>query len=278
VRSRVMKRVVSLAVVSALLLVGGFGLYKWSGARGEVMKDKVLKKIDSWIGESEVARKEIDRGINGMDVAIEKLTDSRIKAQVQAEMLTKEVKVNRKKIDDSKASLTKIKTDLTTFDTNPTYTVSYGGKTYSKKDDLEKMAAKVIDSHKSLVAQTESMEKRLSTYEATATTLAAREDEAKKKRDELKNRLKELDAKIEMAKAQRDAAAALSETDKTFADSIKGIEEKINKLDLNTETAVRKEEEKWKEITAKTEVEDASKIINNSKSTISEIDALLGNK
>jgi len=274
-----MKRLVSLAVISALLIGGGFAVYHFSGARGEVAKKKILKKIDSWLGESDVARTDIERGIKGMDDAVSNLQSSRIKAQVQAEYLTKEIAGNKKKIEESRTALLKLKSDLSAFDSNPTYTVSYGGKSYSKKEDLDRMANRVIDHHKTLVSQTESMERRLQTYETTASTLDAREKEAKTKLVEMKNKLKELDAKIEMVRAQRESAEALNETDKTFADSVTGIEEKIKNLDLSTETAARKEEEKWKEISAKTVVvDDASKIIKDTKSTVSEIDALLGNK
>jgi chromosome segregation ATPase len=273
-----MKNIISVVLVIAVLVGGGYLLYTWSGARGEVAKKKVLSQIDKWLGESDVQRTEIDRGIRGLDEGITKLSDARIKAQVQAELLGKELQGNKKKIDDSKVALVKLKSDLTAFDTNANYTVSYGARSYTKKEDLDKMARKVIENHTSLVSQTESMEKRVQTYDKTAETLLSRENEAKKKLTDMRNKLKELDAKIEMVKAQKSAAEALSESDKTFAESIAGIEEKIKNLDLNTETAVRKEDEKWKELTAKTEVEDATKIISNSKSTVAEIDALLGNK
>jgi len=273
-----MKRCMSLAVISALLLGAGFAVYHFSGARGEVAKKKILKKLDSWLGESDVQRTEIERGIKGMDDAVEKLGDSRRHAQVQAEMLSKEINTNKKKIEDSKNALTKLKANLAAFETDAKFSVSYGNKTYTKKDDLDKMATSVIAYHKTLVSQTESMERRLQTYETTAATLKAREDEGRTKLVEMKNSLKELDAKVELVKAQKQAAEALNESDKTFADSVQGIEDKIKNLDLTTETALRKEEEKWKEYSAKAKVEDANVIIKDTKSTISEIDNLLGNK
>jgi chromosome segregation ATPase len=266
-------------VILALVLGGGYLVYSWSGARGDVVKKKVLNDIDKWLGESDVRRAEIDRGIKGLDEGIVTLSDARIKAQVQAEMLAKEVASNKKKIEESKAALVKLKGDLSAFDSNSMYTVSYGKTTYTKKEDLDKMARKVIDNHTSLVAQTESMEKRLQTYETTATTLSNREAGAKKELAEMRNKLKELDAKIELVKAQKSAAEALSETDKSFGDSIAGIKEKIKNAEEGAETALRKEDEKWKELTAKTEVEeDAKKIIDDSKNTVNEIDALLGKK
>lgn len=263
--------------VCAVVGVGTIVVY-FSGARGDVAKKKVLKQLDSWLGESEVQRQEIENGIKGMDVAIDKLSTAKIKARLNADSLSKQVKANQEQLTKSKETLTKISADLKKFDTETSYSVSYGDKKYTKKDDLDKMAKKVLDYHRSLAEETKKMEGRLETFEQTASTLEARHDEAKKKLKEMQNKLKELDAKIDMVKAQKEAAEALNESDKSFADSIKGIEEKIKNLDASTETAVRKEAEKWNEMSAKTEVEDATKIINSSKDTSAEIDALLGNK
>jgi chromosome segregation ATPase len=267
-------------IVVGLCAIVGVGaiVFHFSGARGDVAKKKVLGQIDKWLGESEIQRAEIERGIKGLNEAVGKLNEASVKSRVQADRLSRELKVNKAKIEESKVSLKRLGDDLKKFDTESKYSVSYGTKTYTKKDDLEKMANTVIDYHKSLVAQTDTMEKRLETYESTAATLETRTNDAKKKLVEMKNQLKEIDNKIELAKAQREAAEALSETDKSFADSVKGIEENIKNLDISTETAVRVEDAKWKDLTAKTEVEDASAIINKTKSTSSEIDALLGNK
>jgi phage shock protein A len=191
-------------------------------------------------------------------------------------MLAKQVEANKKDLASSTVVLKKISDDLKKFDAEASYSVSYSDKTYTKKDDLDKLAKRAIEAHKSLAEQTQKMESRLETFEQTATTLETRHAEAKAKLREMKDQLKELDAKIEMVKAQKEAAEALNESDKSFADSIKGIEDKIKNLDASTETAVRKEAEKWNEMSAKTEVEDATKIIKDSKSTADEIDALLG--
>jgi peptidoglycan hydrolase CwlO-like protein len=267
-------------IVVGLCAVIGVGaiVFHFAGARGDVAKKKVLGQIDKWLGESDVQRQEIENGIKGMEVAVDKLSTAKIKARVDADRLTKAVKENQKKVEDSKASLVRLRDDLKKFDTDTTYSVTVGGKVYNKKEDLNKLAEKVIDYHKSLTADTKKMEERLETYDKTASTLESRHDEAKKKLKEMKEQLKDLDSKIEMVKAQREAAEALNETDKTFADSVKGIQDKINLLDASTETAARKEAEKWNEMTVKTESEDVSKIIKDTKSTSDEIDALLGNK
>ena len=171
-----------------------------------------------------------------------------------------------------------MRNDLSSFDSDPDYKVSYGNTTYKNKDDLDKMGKRLIAAHKSLTTQTESMQERLQTYKTTASTLEAQEIEAKKKLSDMKEKLKQLDSNIAMIKAQKEAAEALSETDKTFADSVAGLEKKINDLSVKTSTAGRMQKEKWDELTAKNDVEDVKNVIDKSTDTKSEIDKLLGEK
>jgi chromosome segregation ATPase len=266
--------------VCAVVGVGAIVFY-FAGARGDVAKKKVMKTIDSWLGESEVQRAEIERGINGMEVAVDKLQTAKIRAKGDAERLSNQTKDSQKKIADSKLALGKLREDLKKFDTDTSYSVSYGSKTYTKKDDLNKLADKVIEGHKKLVDQNKVLEDRLAAYEQTASTLNTNYTDAKKKLEELKDQLKELDSKIALAKAQKEAAAALDESSKTFADGVKSIEDKMRDLGAATETDVQKQAEKWKDLTSKSsssDSDDVSKIIKDSKSTSDEIDKLLGDK
>ena len=68
-----------------------------AGARGDVARKKVLNQIDKWLGESDVQRAEIDRGIKGMEEAVDNLTDSKIRARVQADRLAADIKGNKQK-------------------------------------------------------------------------------------------------------------------------------------------------------------------------------------
>jgi phage shock protein A len=273
-----MKRLVCLAVVSALLIGGGYAVYKYSGARGKVAKKELLDKIDGWLGKEEVRRQEIEDKIEGMKKGIATLSDARIRVGVQAKMLKDEIATNDKNLKSSAEVLTQMKKDLESFKTKAEFSVRYGGKDYTKEDDLDKLATKLIDRHKKLKSQTEAMKERLTKYEDNHAILVTREEDAKKKLAEFKHELSQLDADITLLKAQRQAAEALNEADKNFGESVEGLEEKIKELKVLTKTAVAKEDEKWKEISAKTEVEDATKIITNSKDTVREIDDLLGNK
>jgi len=181
-----MSRIWGIVVgLCAVIGVGTVVVY-FSGARGDVAKKKIVSKLDDLLGKSEVERAEIERGIKGMDTAVDTLSTAKIKARVNADILAKEVKANKDKLNASTAKLKEISADLKKFDAETSYSVSYAGKTYTKKDDLDKMAKTVIDYHKSLAEQTKKMETRLETFEQTASTLESRHAEAKAKLREIR--------------------------------------------------------------------------------------------
>ena len=273
-----MKKVLIGVLVVSLIAGGGFAVYKFSGPRGEVGKEKILKQLDNWLGEAEVREKEVNAGIRDMEEGIGKLTEARVKAQIQADVLEKEVKGNKRKIDESRDALSRLRNDLTAFDTDTKYAVIYGKQKITSKAELDKLAAQVIAAHKTLATQTDSMEKRLEAYQLTAATLAKREEEAKKKLADMKTTVLELEAEMKMVKAQREAAAVLNENDKSFADGVKSLQKKVDDLSLDAKTKTALEKLKWDELVAREKVDDATQLLTESKSTVNEIDDLLGKK
>jgi hypothetical protein len=272
------KRVLPFTAVVGLLLLGGYTVYKYSGARGKVAKQKILNQLDEWLGKSDVRRQEIVDKIEGMEKGIDKLSDVRRRQSVQADMLKGELKLNEKKLQESTEILVRLKKDLEMFKTNAEYSVRYGSKDYTREGDLDKLANRVVDAHTLLKKQTDAMKERLAKYEENVEILTARETERKKEVNELKNELTQLDADIALAKAHREAAEALNETDKTFAESVADLKAKMKDLKITTKTALAKEDEKRKDISAHNDVEDVTKIVTDSKDTIRKIDELLGNK
>ena len=115
-----MKRIVCPVVVAALL-VGGFtaaGLkLGWFGARGEVAKDKFLRKIDDLLGKSEVQLKEIDIGIRELKETRDNIQDARITSQVRGKKMKDAIDGVDKQIDDGKVAMRKLKESLDSAET-----------------------------------------------------------------------------------------------------------------------------------------------------------------
>lgn len=276
-----MSRIWGILVGLCAIVGVGAIIFFFSGARGKVAKDKLLDKIDSVLGKDEIKRKEIAEGIEGYEKAVRTLTKAKVRATVEAEEVAKEVKANEIKLKESTEALAQLNTHLKKFETEAKYSVTVGSKTYTKAEDLDKMAKTVLEHCKTLKKQTETLQQRLENYQQIATTMTTRADEAKTKLQALKDELKDLDANIAQAKAYREAATALRETDKTFGENVQDLETKIKDLKTSVKTSVRLEEGELKSLTSPADdIPDAAKIIKeaNSKSTISEIDSFLGNK
>jgi len=174
-------------VVGLCAIVGvGSMIFFFSGARGKVAKDKIIDSIDSLLGKDEVKRKQIAEGVEGYEKAVRTLTKAKIKAEVEAEEVAKEVKANQQKLDESTQALAKLNTHLKKFETDANYSVTYGSKTYTKGEDLDRMAKSVLEHGKTLKGQTEVLQGRLKKYEEIANTMASRAEEAKKKLQTLK--------------------------------------------------------------------------------------------
>src|SRR5260370_29783196 len=140
-----MKRLVCLAVVSALLLGGGYAVYKYSGARGKVAKQELLDKIDDLLGKDKVRQQEIADQLDKANQAVEILFDGRVREQVRVERLTKELQTAKAKFDASDKKLAEAEKALTSVNADATYEIALGEggskATYSQKnvDDLKKL-------------------------------------------------------------------------------------------------------------------------------------------
>jgi chromosome segregation ATPase len=200
-------------------------------------KKSLLQRIDTWLGETDALRSVIERGLTSLEVMTDKLLTSRIKARVNADMLAKELKNVKKVLGDTKTVLVQLRADLEKMKADPTYTVTYAGKTYTRAEDLAKVLEQISAQYEKLLATSATLDKRSAEFEQTASTLESRYDEAKKKLTENKDRLKDLDAKIALVKTQRAAAEALDVSDTGFVEKVRAIETQLKKLEATPRTS-----------------------------------------
>jgi chromosome segregation ATPase len=269
-----MNRLLSCVAVVACAAVA-LAVLHGCGARTEVAKDKVLKKIDNLLGETEVQKKEVELAIKNMDRAIDELTKGRITATVKAERASAQLAETEGKIADAKGSLGKLRGYL-----DVATEVEIGGKTYTH-EQVRAMADKVVQAHKALSAQAETLKGTRDRLNTIAATLKTREDEARDKQARLKSQLREIETELVALNTYKDAAAAAGDAEVTFADNFAELEKKVNNLQDRVKAEVRLEDEKWKVTDAKKDLESAEAIISATKGssdTISEIDKILGNK
>ena len=100
-----MKALVSL--VLAIALIGGIYVATTSGcgARAQVAGDKLMDKIDNWLGELDVKQKKIENEIESLDETIKKNHEGKIKAEVRLEEFDKRITPIEKNVGRVKQAL-----------------------------------------------------------------------------------------------------------------------------------------------------------------------------
>jgi len=271
-----MKSILAVVGVCAVLLVGGYFLL---GVRGKVLKNKVVDQIDEMIGKADIQKAKIDQGIKGLDKAIEKLQEQRIRAEKRAENLTKEVKEGEDKLEEYKTTLSQLKVALTEAEKS-SKAVTFANKERNK-EDLDKLADQLIKAYELAKPDVESAQNRLKTVKSVADNLRDKEDTLAREKSGLERQIKEINAKVEEAKTMRDAAKLMGETeDKSMANNLEALKQDVKKLNEDTDVKRALEDEKWKKVTTKSELEKLDDVIKatteNGKTRINKIDEILG--
>lgn len=256
-------------------LIAAFCFIPGCGARVEVAKERLLKEIDGYLGEITVQRKEVEIAIGKMAQATEQLGKNRIKCQVQAERLGKQVKAVEEKIAGVDGSLRTLRDYLTRGTT-----VEIAGKTYTP-DKLHDMARRVMEAKKNLASEVESLKHAQATIIQVEESLAQRHEAVTSRLAAFNSQLKELDAQIVALDALKDAAKIAGAGNESLADNLQDLESKINGLHDQVQVELRWEEEKWKAMESQAEVEATDRIIPTTRGTddtMAEIDRILGKK
>ncbi|MAT14594.1 MAG: hypothetical protein CMJ46_04915, partial [Planctomyces sp.] len=223
------------------------------GSRGEVAKEKLLGKIDSILGEMDVKRKQIEVSVDAFKEGVDGLRKAKIKAQVQQDQITRKVTPLDGKINEIDTSLKKMKVHLAAGES-----AEFAGKTYSAQE-LKAMADKLLSARKELVTQKERYETSQASLQKVVDTLETKQSEYQERLSKLETQIAEIDGKTIALKAMKDASAAMGESEKSMAENVDALEEKINELYADVEVEMLNEDEKW-----------------NSESTTAELDAVVG--
>ena len=258
-----------LVVLVALVFAVG------CGARAEVAKEKLLKRIDSMLGEMDVKRKEIGISVTALKDGIDGLRKAKIKAQVKQDQIKRQSAPLDEKLKSVDATLAKLRGWRASFPTTP-----LRGKTYSP-EELKAMADKVLRARKELVAQVEGFQKSQASLQKVVDSLGRKQGEYQQRLSRLESQIAEIDSKSIALKAMQDASAAMGESDKTLAANIDGLEEKVNDLYADVEASLLSEDEKWNETEATAQIDAVDAFVaatQDSTDTLSEIDKILGTK
>ena len=271
-----MKRIVSLAVISALLIGGGLAVYHFSGARGKVMKKNALEAFDKLIGDTDVKREQINERVTKLKGAIDKLQEEQFRSEAQADTQVGYIKTLDRKVSDAETSLQTLQKHLT--EVKSAKTVSISGKDYTEAE-LAAMADKIIIKHKEWKKELTSLNENHDRLQGRASKFKDRATELAKEVDSLNKELKTIDDKIKEVESLKRAAAAMGDADQTVGENLEDLKKSVSDLNSNLEVRLRKEDKNWDKVGKIGD--DTEKFISATKGstdTLSEIDAILKNK
>lgn len=266
-------KICTVMAILVLLALGTTWLFGGFGPRVAVVQENVLKKIDVLIGESEVKRKQVEQGIANGERALQPLAEGKIRAKVEADQLQRKIDEVERKISDAEASLKTLQTYLTKGQS-----VELAGRTYTI-DDLNIQARKVIDAHKTLTVEIQSMKTAYGKLLERANTLEKRHDQAKHNLVTMKSQISQIDTNIVLLNSMKQARQAAGDGGTTLAANFEKLQSDINALDARIQTEISLEDANWQEVSARADVDDVSHFIETTKgaeNTLGEISKIFG--
>jgi chromosome segregation ATPase len=269
-----MKALVSLVLVAAM--IGGVYLLSTGGckAQTQVAGDKLMAKINSWLGELDVKRKEISNQIDNLDKAVEKVRRNKIEAEVQLEEYQKKIDPIKKKISQIKEALALLQPHV-----KATEDVEINGKTWSPDKVRDNINA-LIDEYEALNQKLGGLEVSVKAFQQSYNLLATQQASADKTMKMLGEKLAEIDAKKEALDSMKTAQTILGEGG-SISDEFNKLEKDINELFVDVESGMRLESEKIAErerdlATSTSAVDDVLKQMESADETASRLEAILG--
>lgn len=249
-----MKALVSL--VLAVALIGGIYVVSTGGcAQTQVAGDKLMKKIDSWLGELDVKRKKIENSIGKLDESIEKSHRGKISAEVRLEEFDRQLTAMKKNSDRVKEAIGVLRPHF-----SATEEVEINGKMMSP-EKINSLANDLLDEYESLSSQQGSLETTRKTYQQTHDVLKKQYETSTTQMASLKKKLIDIDIKKKALDDMKTAQKILGESG-SISDEFTKLEKEINDLFVDVETGIRLETDK---------VEQRQAVLNTSESAAEEV-------
>lgn len=263
-----MTRILVAVVVCVVLVVS---VIHGCGARVEVAKDMVLKKIDSLLGSMDVARKQVEVGVTGLKEGIATLRKAKIKAQVCGDQIQRQAKPVEEKVASIDAALKTLHGHL-----EANKPVEIAGRKYTP-DELKDLASRVLAARKVCAVQLAGFQESQSRIGKVVATLEAKQQEAEKRLGDIESEVALIDSSRIALTAMKKSAEAMGSVDEGLAKNLDQLQEKVANLHGDVEAELRAEDSHWA-TTATKEVDSIEAIVaklQTSTSTVHEIDKVL---
>ncbi len=250
-----MKAIVS--VLCIVVLVGGIYMLSSGGckAQTQVAGDKVMERINEWLGDLDVKRKEIANTLKTVETGMSNVRQQRISGEVRMEGIQKKVATIETRIGDIKKALAELNPHL-----RATEAVEINGKSFAP-EKVREMANELADEFEALNRKLGGLQLSIKEYQRSVSLLATQEQTAEKTIKALKEKLELIDIKKETLDSMQSARTIVGESG-SISDEFVKLEKDIDNLFIEVETGLRVESEK---------VADRERELASSTSTVDEI-------
>ncbi len=267
---RIVFSVLAFGVLAGFTLMGCSDSTK---ARVEVAKDAALKKLDGFLGNLDVKHKEVELALKTLKEATTEVGKQKIKAQVKVDQIDAKAQPIRDQMAKADSSLKRFRELIAAG-----VPAELGGKTYSV-DEITKMAAKVVEAHKSYESQIAANEESQVGLKKIVVDLEKRQRDLKEKITRLEASMTGIETQIAAAKAMKEASSSIGDSGATLDQNITKLEDKVADLMAEAKGELAVENEKWDAVALDKEIDSVDSIIAKTQQptdTLAEIDKILG--
>ena len=271
-----MFRYLFLVLLMVAVIVGA---YVGCGPRAAVAGKKVLDQIDAVLGKLNVQLEKVEQAHEELASETEKMREKRISAEVRLGKLQEEKVELEAKVSSYKNDLSRLRDLLKEASASDAGTVMVNGKERDK-ETLTTLSSEVVKRLKAAQSVIDNRNKTLTeAYSKSLSVLKNNEQISKKQLAKLDDQIAEIKAKKSALDAMREASsitgAEASISDK-FDALTKDVDELLTTVEIKLETEEAKVDERMAKEAESISIDEILGEESNVDSTLSEIDAILG--
>lgn len=264
-----------VAVVVVLIVVTFFGYVMFGGSRGkatgDVAKDKVKGAIEEIFGKIAVDRKQIENGMEAMDKAEKEISIAKFQLLGSSKLLGQKISDKEEQLKKVDTALSRIRPALDSKES-----VVFGGVSYTL-EDIQKSAAKLLNSRKQLESATKEMKTSQVNLKMASDKLAIQQEVIAAKRTDFKQKLASIDNMLIEAKAYEKASNTMGSGPEDFSAKVEALGKQLETVSLEVEAGVKHQREQWDKMSVEQELQNVDTLIGklNSANLGEEIDKIL---
>ncbi|MEY4566766.1 MAG: hypothetical protein RLY14_1736 [Planctomycetota bacterium] len=231
-----LKKAVVAVLMGLGLLTVGTGAFR---ARAEVAREKLTAKIDSFLGDIDVKRKEIEQGTKGLRDGVTHLRKAKVKAEVQSEQLDRRIAPVKDKLNNIDTVLKTLRERLSSNSVTEIAGVRY------QPDELKRLTQQLLDDRHRYATELEGYHKSQDQLQTVVNTLGRKQSEYEGRLATIDNQVALIESRRTALSAMKDAAETMEGSDDSFTESVASLEHKVSDLYADIEAELAAENARW---------------------------------